>query len=387
MIVASKAAERLSGSQRDLSGQLPMSRSPGVVGLHRGDPSFDTPAYIIEAAYKAMRDGYTHYPPLRGDRNLREAIAAYQSRVSNVPVSPSEVLITAAGAGAIYATIMATVNEGDEVIVLDPTFSSYADVVRMVGARVVSVPVPDTAAVDVAAVRAAVTPRTRMLVLNFPCNPTGQLITQEELDGIASVANEHDLIVLSDEVYDQLVFEGKFVSAFGHPGLTNRTILVNSFSKTYAMTGWRVGWLVARPQFIEPIWTIIWTTVAHTNIVAQRAALEALTNQEEDRKWRSWMLEEYRKRREAIWEQLATIPGVQVAKPDATFYAWVRYDAPLSAIEMVKYLHERGLDVRPGTEFGVTREKYLRFTFAPSVELINEGTAIFKAAMEELRAG
>lgn len=387
MIVASKAVDRLSSSQRDLSGQLPKPRTPQVIGLHRGDPSFDTPAYIVEAAYRAMKQGYTHYPPLRGDPKLRDAIAVYQSRVSNVPVSASEILITAAGAGAVYASIMAIVNEGDEVVILDPTFSSYADVVRMVGGRIVSVPVPDTAAVDVEALRAAITPRTRLLVLNFPSNPTGQLLTQQELDGIATVAEENDLIVLSDEVYDQLVYEGKFISAFGHPGLTNRTILVNSFSKSYAMTGWRVGWLAARPRFIEPIWQIVWATVAHTNIVAQRAALEALTNEAEDLAWRTWMIEEYRKRRNAMWSQLAEIPGVRVSEPEAAFYSWVRYDAPLSAIEMVKFLHERGLDVRPGTEFGATREKYLRFTFAPSVEVINEGVAIFKSAMEELRAG
>jgi aspartate aminotransferase len=386
MIVASRAVERLSGSQRDLSGQLPKPRTAKMIGLHRGDPSFDTPAYVVEAAYRALKDGYTHYPPLRGDPALREAVAAYQSRNSGVPISPSEVMITAAAAGAVYAAIMATVSEGDEVIVLDPTFSSYADVVRLVGGHVVPVPVPDTAAVDVDAVRAAVTPRTRMLVLNFPSNPTGQLLGQRELDGLAAIAEEHDLIVLSDEVYDQLVFKGKHISPYGHPALTNRTILVHSFSKTYAMTGWRVGYLVAKPQFIEPIWTIIWTTVAHANHAAQRAALEALTNEAEDRKWRSWMLAEYEERRRTMWRLLGDVPGVHVSEPEAAFYAWVRYDAPLSAIEMVKYLHERGLDVRPGTEFGATRDRYIRFTFAPSIEVITEGMAIFKAAMQELQS-
>ena len=193
-----------------------------------------------------MKEGYTHYPATQGDVQLREAVASYQSKISGVPVSASEVLITSGGTGAIFAAMMAYLNEGDDVIILDPTYSLYADVARVVGANIVSVPLTSTFDVDVDAVRDAVTERTKMMVLNFPSNPTGQLLEQAELDGLASIASERDLIVLADEVYDQLVFTGKHLSVLGHPLLTERTILANSFSKTYAMTGWRVGWIVAK---------------------------------------------------------------------------------------------------------------------------------------------
>ncbi len=386
MFGVSRAVERLSGSQRNLADKLPKPRTPKVVGLHRGDPSFATPEYVVQAAIRAMREGYTHYPAVQGDVQLREAVAAYQSEISGVPVSAPEVLITAAGTGAVYAAMVALLNEGDEVIILDPTYSLYADVARVVGATIASVPLTSKFKVDVEAVRRAVTPRTKMLVLNFPSNPTGQLLGKDELDGLAAVASENNLVVLSDEVYDQLVFAGKHLSVLGHPLLGERTVLVNSFSKTYAMTGWRVGWVVAKGDLFRPISAINRTAVGYVNSIAMRAALEALTNKEEDRKWRAWMLGQYQLQREAMWQELQKVPGIRVYELDAAFYAWVNYDAPLSAVEMMKYLYERGLNCRPGTEFGSMGEKHLRFTFAPSVKDIVEGVAIFKAAMEELRS-
>ncbi len=386
MISASKAVERLSGSQRNLADRLPKPRTAKVIGLHRGDPSFDTPQYVVEAAVRAMREGYTHYPAPQGDPQLREAIAAYQSRISGVPVSASEVVVTNGGTGAVYAGMVAFLNEGDEVVLLDPTYSLYADVARVIGARAVCVPLTGSFTVDLDAVRAAVSPRTRMLVLNYPSNPTGRLLQQEELDGLAAIAGEHDLVVLSDEVYDQLVFKGRHISALGHPDLVDRTILVNSFSKTYAMTGWRLGWVVAKGGLINPIFTVHRSALGYPNHIAQRAGLAALTNEAEDRKWRAWMLAQYQAQRQAMWEGLTQVPGVQVYDLVAAFYAWVRYDLPLSSVDLMKYLYERGLAIRPGTEFGLMGEGHLRFTFAPSVEIIKEGVAVFKAAMEELRA-
>ncbi|MHB0871335.1 MAG: pyridoxal phosphate-dependent aminotransferase, partial [Chloroflexota bacterium] len=223
MIAASKAAERLSGSQRGLADKLPKPKVPKVIGLHRGDPTFDTPEYVVQAAIRAMREGYTHYPAAQGDPQLREAIAAYQSRISGVTVSHSEVLITNGGTGAVGASMIGLLNEGDEVILLDPTYSLYADVARVIGATAVSVPLTSSFKVDVDAVRAAVTPRTKMLVLNYPSNPTGQQLMASELDGLAAIAAQRDLVVLSDEVYDQLTFKGKHLSALGHPALTERT--------------------------------------------------------------------------------------------------------------------------------------------------------------------
>ena len=386
MIGASRAVERLSTSQRNLADKLPKPRTAKVIGLQRGDPSFDTPKYIIQAAVDAMNEGYTHYPATQGDPQLREAIAAYQSKISGVEVAPSEVLLTNGGTGAIYSVMTGLLNEGDEVIILDPTYSLYADVAKVVGAHVVAVPLTSSFKVDLDAVRDAVTPRTKMLVLNYPSNPTGQLLEEAELNGLAEIASQHDLAVLSDEVYDQLVFTGKHLSALAHPLLTERTILVNSFSKTYAMTGWRVGWVIARGATLKPISAINRTAVGYVNNIAMRAALAALTNAEEDRKWRAWMLEQYQAQRQAMWDSLTSIHGVKVYEMQAAFYAWVHYEAPLSAVEMMKYLYERGLNVRPGTEFGAMGEGHLRFTFAPSVDTINQGVGIFRAALEELAA-
>lgn len=382
----SRAIERLGASQRGLADRLPKPRVDRVVKLNSGDPSFPTPAYVIEAAYRAMKDGYTHYAPAQGDPQLRKAIAAYQSSISGVPVSPSEVLVTGGGTGAISAAMMALLDEGDEVLILDPCYSLYPDVARVVGARVVFVPLTSDFRVDVEAVREAVTPRTRMLILNYPSNPTGQLLEQQELEGLAAIAVEHDLVVLSDEVYDQLVFQGKHLSVLGHPALTGRTVLVNSFSKTYAMTGWRLGWAVAKGGLIQAVLTMNRSVLGSTNHIAQRAGLVALTNQEEDRKWRTWMLEQYQARRTAMWEGLVQVPGVHLYDLKAAFYAWVHYEAPLSSVDMMKYLYERGLNVRPGTEFGSMGEKHLRFTFAPSTAVITEGLTIFRSAMSELLA-
>ena len=386
MITASQAVQRLAASQRNLADRLPKPRVPRLIKLSSGDPSFATPAYIVEAAYQAMKEGYTHYPAVPGDPQLREAIAAYESRLSGVPISASEVLVTAGGTPAITDAMAGVLNPGDEVIVLDPTYSLYADVARLIDAKVVSVPLTSSFQVDLDAVRRAVTPRSRMLVLNYPSNPTGQLLKKAELDALAEIAVDNDLAVLSDEVYDQLVFKGKHLSVLGHPALTDRTILINSFSKTYAMTGWRLGWVVAKAGLINPIVAINRSAIGYANHISQRAGLAALTNEEEDRKWRAWMLPQYDAQRRAMREGLDRVPGIHVYEMEAAFYAWVRYDAPLSSVDMMAYIYERGLAVRPGTEFGAMGEKHLRFTFAPSVKDITEGVAIFKAAMEELRA-
>jgi aspartate aminotransferase len=381
----SKAVERLAASQRGLADRLPKPKVDKVVKLSSGDPSFPTPEYVVEAAYQAMRDGYTHYPPVQGVPELREAVAAYQAGISGVPVSASEVLITGGGTGAISAAMMALLDPGDEVLVLDPCYSLYADVARVVGARVVSAPLTSSFGVDLDAVRRAVTPRTQMLVLNYPSNPTGQLLEEHELDGLAAIAVEHDLAVVSDEVYDQLVFEGKHLSALGHPALTNRTALVNSFSKTYAMTGWRLGWVVAKGDLLQAILTMNRSVLGFPNHIAQWAGLAALTNQAEDRKWRAWMLEQYQTQRKTMWDGLLQVPGVHAYDLKAAFYAWVRYDAPLSSVDMMKYLYERGLNIRPGSEFGSMGEKHLRFTFAPSAATITDGLKIFRSAMAELK--
>jgi aspartate/methionine/tyrosine aminotransferase len=386
MIEGSGAVSRLGASQRGLADNLPKPRVAKIVKLSSGDPSFDTPAYIVDAANRAMKEGYTHYPPPPGDPELREAIAAYQSRLSGVPIAPSEILVTAGATGAISASMIAFLNAGDEVILLDPTYSLYADVARTVGANPVFVPLTAAFEVDVRAVRRAVTDRTRMLVLNYPSNPTGQLLKQQELDGLADIAGQHNLAVLADEAYDQLVFEGRHRSVLGHPGMTERTLVANTFSKTYAMTGWRLGWVAAKGELIKPVLAVNRSILGAPSYISQRAGLVALTDEAQDRVWREWMLGQYRIQRQAMLDALARLPGVHVCDAEAAFYVWVRYGARLSSLEMMKYLYERGLLIRPGTEFGSRGEGYIRFTFAPSVRVIGEGMEIFARAIADLNA-
>ena len=360
-----------------------------IVHLEIGEPDFDTPKHIIEAACKALHSGYTHYTPSAGIPELRQAIAEEMSRTRGIPVQAENVVVTPGGKPIMFYTILALAEPGDEVIYPNPGFPIYESMINFTGAKPVPIPLREeyNFAFDIDEFKKLVTRKTKLIIINSPHNPTGGILDKETLEEIAKIAMERDIAVLSDEIYDRILYDGEFHSIASIPGMQERTIILNGFSKTYAMTGWRVGWAVAKGDLLKPVAAINRTAIGYVNNIAQRAALAALTDEAEDRKWRAWMLAQYEAQRKAMWEQLAEIPGVHVYEPEAAFYAWIRYEAPLSAVEMMKYLYERGLNVRPGTEFGAMGEQHLRFTFAPSVETITAGVAIFKAAMEELRAG
>lgn len=384
MKTTSEALRRLSGSLRGLSESA--GTATNAIALNSGDPGFDTPRYIVDAASAAMRAGFTHYADPAGDHELRAAIAAYQSRMSCVDLLPEEILVTHGGTGALTASLIAFLDAGDEVILMDPTYSLYADLLRVIGAGDKTVAVTPLLKLDPDAIRRSITPRTRMLLVNFPSNPTGAVLDRVTLDALAVIANEHDLLVISDEVYDQIVFEGQHLSVLSHPDLTDRTLVVNSFSKTYAMTGWRVGWVAARRPLLEAVTRMAARIGGPVSTVAMRAALAALTCTDEDRAWRASMLKEYRRRRTLILEGLSNVRGIEFASPAAAFYVWVRYESDLDPVALVRFLTTRGLRVRPGTEYGQAGGSHLRFTFAPPLPVIERGISIFRSCMEELQA-
>jgi len=244
LVRASRAVERLGQSQRaKKTGREPS----GVLSLASGDPSFDTPDHIRDAGIAAIREGYTHYAPPMGDPDLRRAVAAELSTLRGGEFRPDDVLITNGAASGIYSCMVAYLNPGDEVLLHDPTYSLYSDVALSIGARPVFVPWTQALRLDMDALERAVTPKSRMLVVNNPVNPTGIVFTEAEMQLIVDFVRRHDLMLVADEAYDHLVYDGRpMISAARFEAIADRTIIINTCSKTFAMTGWRVGYAAAR---------------------------------------------------------------------------------------------------------------------------------------------
>jgi aspartate/methionine/tyrosine aminotransferase len=342
------------------------------VGLHQGDPCFATPAHIVEAAFKAVADEYTHYPPPPGDRALREAIVERMNRVATRPHLVDDVFVTAGATEAIYCALTAYIEPGDEVVLFDPSYSLFAPIIRQIGGTAVFVTMTGDFRIDPELLRAAVTPRTRMIVVNNPVNPTGTVFSREELVVIADVARSVDALVLADEVYDHLVYDGEFVSTLELPELADRLLYVNSFSKTYAMTGWRIGWLAGSTALSFGAQIIHRNCVGTVNWPTQRAALAALTGSQDVV---TEMLEGYRVRRDILVNGLGNTPGLAILPTQGTFYAWVGFAAKngLTSERVAQLLRDEGVGVRSGTEYGAAGEGYLRLSFAASIDDVTTG--------------
>ncbi|MBI3966580.1 MAG: pyridoxal phosphate-dependent aminotransferase [Chloroflexi bacterium] len=383
MIQPGPAAQRLRGSQRAWLAQPPREDQPPIA-LDKGDPSFGTPEYICEAAIRAIRDGYTHYPPGPGYGDLRAAIATKLSSHTARPFNADEVFITSGGTGAIFAALAAFLAPGDQIVTLDPTYSIYVDVGRALDVDTVYVPLAAGFRVDLEALAAAITPQTRALVINSPNNPTGSVLTAAELDGMAALAERHDLLVVSDEVYDRILFDGRHhVSALDHPGLVERTVLVNSFSKSYAMTGWRIGYVAGRRDLVTATGTLHRTMVGGVSTPAQRAALAAITDPAEA-DWLTWMQGQYCSRRAALVQALASA-GLPVDQaPEGSFYAFFRHGLDLASADVTGALADHGVLVRSGSEFGPSGEGYLRVTFTNDEAEIAEGVRRIGATLKAL---
>ena len=356
-----------------------------IIHLEIGEPDFDTPAHIKTAAVRALEEGYTHYTPAAGIPALRQAIADYIRRTRGIPVGPENVVVVPGGKPIMFFAILALVEEGDEVIYPNPGFPIYESMIRFVGAR----PVPlrlrmeNEFRVDVEELAALITPRTRMLILNSPANPTGGVLTREDLAAIAELCLRHNLVVLSDEIYSRILYEGEHISIASFPGMLERTIILDGFSKTYAMTGWRLGYGVMPEPLAEAVTRLMINSNSCTAAFTQMAGIAALTDPQDDV---DRMVAAFRERREVIVEGLNRIPGFRCLKPKGAFYAFPNIEGTgMSSRQLAEYLlEEAGVAVLSGTAFGEYGEGFLRLSFANSVENIRKALERIETALRRL---
>jgi aspartate/methionine/tyrosine aminotransferase len=342
-----------------------------IVHLEIGEPDFDTPANIIEAAVAALRSGHTHYTPAAGILPLREAIAGYISRTRGIPVSPAQVVVTPGAKPIMFFAILALVEPGDEVIYPNPGFPIYESMINFVGATPVPLPLREENdfRFDPDEFRSKVSRRTRMIIINSPQNPTGGVLERSDLAAIAEVAGERDLTVLSDEVYHRILYEGEHVSIAGLPGMQERTIILDGFSKTYAMTGWRLGYGVMREDLAACVTNLQVNSNSCTAAFTQVAGIEALNGPQDsvDR-----MVGEFRRRRDVIVDGLNAIAGISCLKPRGAFYVFPNVGGTGIPGDILadRLLNEAGVAALSGTAFGAYGDGYLRLSYANSVENI-----------------
>jgi len=345
-----------------------------IVHLEIGEPDFDTPRNIKDAAIRALNAGYTHYTPSAGMPELRQAIADYISKTRKLDVKPEEVVVTPGAKPIMFFSILALVNPGDEVLYPNPGFPIYESMINFVGAKPVPIPLEEKNdfSLDPEYVKKMITKKTKMIILNSPENPTGGVATREQLKAVAdSLANRNDVFVLSDEIYSRIIYEGKPESITQFSGMKDKTIILDGFSKTYAMTGWRLGYGVMKKDLAEKIAQLMTNSNSCTNAATQLAGVEALTGpQKEPEK----MDEEFRRRREVIVPGLNNIEGITCKKPHGAFYVFPNITGTdMKSKELSDHLlYNAGVAVLPGTSFGKYGEGYLRLSFANSVENIKK---------------
>lgn len=345
-----------------------------ILHLQIGEPDFDTPAHVREAAKRALDAGETHYAPFAGIPALRESIAADVTARKGFAADPSQVFVTVGGKGVMLYAILGLVDPGDEVLVPDPGYPIYESLTRFVGATPVPVPIrmANDFRLDVDELASLVTRRTRVLVMNSPANPTGGVLTRADLEAIAGIAIRHDLWVLTDEIYGRILYDGaEHVSIASLPGMAERTITLDGFSKTFAMTGWRLGYAVVPPALREMYGQLIINTVSCAPTFAQVGAVQALTGPQDDV---AAMVREFRVRRDLVVDGLNAIGGIECRRPLGAFYAFPSVAGTgLSGAELAeRLLAEAGVCVLAGTAFGGFGADHVRLSYATSRENLLE---------------
>lgn len=346
-----------------------IAESGDVISFALGEPDFHTPAPVIEAACEAYRGGKTHYTPNAGLYVLRSAIAAlYEDCV------PEQVVVAAGATGAILLTLLTLLNPGDEVIIAEPYWPTYLGQINASGAipRFVRTRKEDGFILRAEQVEAAITSKTRMILINSPSNPTGVMIPPDELKQLAELAVRHDLMVLSDEVYRNIVYEGEFTSIFTMPGMAERCVIIDSFSKSYAMTGWRIGYAVAPINIAEAMTNMHEYTVSCIPAPTQIAALKAL---EVGQPYVKAMRDEFALRRKLVVEGISGIDRLKCVNPTAAFYLYFDIeDTGMNSRDFIyRLLDEKQVALAPGTAFGSGQEQYIRLSYANSQKAIREG--------------
>jgi len=339
-----------------------------VVGFGAGEPDFDTPANVRDAAKRALDQGVTHYAPYPGIPQLREAIADDATARKGFPVTADRVFVTVGGKGVMLYAILGLVDPGDEVLVPDPGYPIYESLTRFVGGTPVPVPIrmEHDFRIDLDELASLVTPRTRMLVINSPANPTGGVLTRSDLEAIAELATRHDLVVLADEIYGRILYDGEeHVSIASLPGMAERTIVLDGFSKTFAMTGWRLGYAIVPPSLIQMYGQLVINTISCAPTFAQVGAVEAIRGPQgpmDD------MVEEFRARRDLVVDGLNDIPGVRCLSPKGAFYVFPDIAGTgFTGKELAdRLLQEVGVCVLAGTAFGGVGVNHIRISYANS---------------------
>jgi aspartate aminotransferase len=344
-----------------------------IVHLEIGEPDFPTPPHVVAAAKQALDDEWTHYGPTQGYPDFREAIANHIGSTRGIPVAPSQVSVVPGGKPIIFFPMLALLEPGDEVIFPNPGFPIYESMIGFLGATPVPVPLVEDRgfSFDLDVLRSRLSSRTKLVVLNSPQNPTGGLIPPDDMAEIANMLRDRDLIVLSDEIYSRIVYDEKPVSIASFPGMQEKTIILDGFSKTYAMTGWRLGYGVMPPWLAEAVNKLMVNSNSCTASFTQRAGLAALTGPQDDV---NAMVAEFRRRRDAFIAALNTLPGFRCRLPEGAFYAFPNITGTSRTAKQLAddLLQHAGVACLAGTAFGAYGEGYLRFSYANSLENLLE---------------
>ena len=344
-----------------------------IIHLELGEPDFHPAAPVVDALRAAVANGHDRYVATRGIPALRAAIADYLYRTRKLSVDAEQVLVAPGCKMALSLTMMALIEPGDEVLYPDPSFPIYPSFARGLGAQPVAYRLLERNQFqpDLAEIAAKITSKTRMLILNSPNNPTGTVFTESVLEQIAELARKHDLWIISDEIYARILFDGEYKSLWAMPEMAERTVIIDGFSKSFAMTGWRLGYAVAKKELIDALDMLVLNTFTCTAEFTQVAATEALRDSTHAV---PAMVEEYRKRRDLFVARLNKIPGFRCQRPDGAFYAWVNIeDTGLAAEEVQRLLlEEAGVAGIAGAAFGAEGRNYLRFSLVSAPHLLEE---------------
>jgi aspartate/methionine/tyrosine aminotransferase len=365
------------------------AKGQNIVHLEIGEPDFDTPPNVIQAAKDALDKGWTHYGPSAGIPEARQAVADYVNKTRGYSMWDTDHVVITPGAKPImFYGMMALINEGDEVIYPNPGFPIYESVINFLGATPVPLPLKEEKEFrfDVADLEARITPKTKMLIINTPQNPTGGILTREDLEQIAALAVKHDFIVLSDEIYSQVVYgDFKHTSITEFPGMQERTIILDGFSKTFAMTGWRLGYGLFPKDVAKVVAKLQTNCTSCTSSFTQMAGIEALSDR--TLPYVNDFLAEFQRRRDAIVDGLNSIPGLRCHRPHAAFYVFPNItETGMTSQEAADYLlYECGVACLSGTAFGAHGEGFIRFSYANSIDQINEALNRIKDGLARKR--
>lgn len=361
-----------------------------LVYLQVGEPSFDTPTHIKEAGIKAIQENHTHYSPAAGLWDFRAAVAKYTSQATGVDYTDKDVVIMPGGKPTMFHMITAVMDPEDEIIVPNPGYPIYESVPNFIGAKVVHLPLLEEKDFnfDVDVLEKLITPKTKMIIVNTPQNPTGGVLTKEAITRIAELTVKHDLWVLSDEIYDKIIYDAEHISPASFPGMAERTVILNGCSKAFAMTGWRIGWAVIKnPTMIEALERVLTNAETSAATMNQIAGMAAVSGPMDDV---TMMKNEYKKRRNLLVSLVGEIPGMSCHMPKGAFYLFVNVKPILEKLKINceeladRILREARVLILPGTSFGSLGEGYIRFSYVSSEENIRKGCRRIKEFINKI---